>query len=140
MKSLLPLIALSCFVCTAIAQPPQQRGGQQARSPTMEQMQERMQEMHERMQRIHQTEDPAERQRLMQEHREAMRQNMGMMGRMMREEPAQQRPRARACPPGDTECRLERMETRQETMREQMQMMHQMMEQMMEAQTSEDED
>lgn len=131
MKNLTLLIVLSGFAVGALAQPPRQQGAEGGPAPTMQQMQSRMQQMQAHMERIRQTEDPAERRRLMQEHREAMREGMGMMGRMMQENGMQQRGRVRDCPADDTDCRLQRMETRHQTMLQQMQMMQQMMEQMM---------
>lgn len=42
-------------------------------------MQQRMEEMHAQMQRIIETEDPAERRRLWEEHRQQMEEHMAMM-------------------------------------------------------------
>jgi hypothetical protein len=49
----------------------------------MQQMQTRMQAMREQMARIHATDDPEERQRLMQEHMRTMHEEMTMMGQRM---------------------------------------------------------
>jgi Ni/Co efflux regulator RcnB len=130
MKTLLTFVAMLSFVCIAVAQPADQSAGD--RGPMMQQMQERMEAMHARMARIHDTEDPAERQRLMREHRDSMRENMRMMGRMMSEESGQARGPMSECPAGDAECRMQRMEARQSMMAQRMQMMQQMMEHMLE--------
>jgi hypothetical protein len=96
----------------------------------MQQMQTRMQAMREQMARIHATEDPEERQRLMQEHMRSMHEGMMMMGRMMGG-PGAQEP-MRQCQEGDTECRMSQMQMQQQMMGQRMGMMQQMMEQMME--------
>lgn len=99
-------------------------------TPQTEQMQTRMQAMREQMARIHATEDPEERQRLMQEHMRSMHEGMMMMGRMMGG-PGAQEP-MRQCQEGDTECRMSQMQMQQQMMGQRMGMMQQMMEQMME--------
>jgi hypothetical protein len=133
-------VVLLLFACVAAAQPPGQRAGDRGPmmqpTPQMQQMQERMAAMHARMARIRETDDPAERQRLMREHRESMRENMRMMGQMMSDESAQPRGPMSECPAGDAECRMERMEARQSMMAQRMQMMQQMMEHMLDTATS----
>ena len=49
---------------------------------SMSAMHEHMQMMREQMTRIHATENPAERERLMQQHMQSMQQHMQMMGSM----------------------------------------------------------
>jgi hypothetical protein len=94
--------------------------------PTPQQMQMSMQEMHEQMVRIHETDDPVERQRLLQEHMQSMHMGMMMMGRMMRDGSRQE------CAQGDAQCRMDQMQAHQEMMGERMSMMQMMMEQMTE--------
>jgi hypothetical protein len=92
----------------------------------MAQMQKNMDAMHEQMARIHATQDPQERQRLMHEHMQNMHQGMMMMGQMGQGEAP------RPCAAGDTECRMNQMQTQQQMMGQRMGMMQQMMQQMME--------
>lgn len=77
---------------------------------------DRMQEMHKMMERIHQSKDPAERQRLMQEHMEQMHKMMSDMQGMM----------------GKGTGAGMSAEDRQQMMQKRMDMMQGMMEQMME--------
>jgi hypothetical protein len=55
---------------------------------SMAAMHEHMRAMREQMARIHATEDPAERQRLMNDHMQSMQQHMQMMGAMQGQGPA----------------------------------------------------
>jgi hypothetical protein len=96
----------------------------------MQQMQTRMQTMRDQMARIHATEDPEERQRLMQEHMQSMHEGMMMMGQMMRGPMSQgEKPQ---CRQADTECRMNQMQMQHQMMGQRIAMMQQMMEQMME--------
>lgn len=79
MKTSCSLIALLFLACACAAQP----GRPPQAAPETMQMQAHMQQMRGLMQRIHGASDPAERQRLMAEHMQAMQQGMTMMGRMM---------------------------------------------------------
>lgn len=91
-------------------------------------MHEHMQLMREQMTRIHAAEDPAERQRLMQEHMQSMQQYMQMMG-PMRPGPAGA---ARRCAEGDAACRMDQMRAENGMMRERMSMMEERLESMQE--------
>ena len=114
-----------------LAQESEQEGTQPTpQTEQLRQMQTRMQGMREQMARIHATEDPEERQRLMQEHMQSMHEGMMMMGQMMRGPMAQRQPRQ--CQEGDAECRMNQMQMQQQMMGQRMGMMQQMMEQMME--------
>lgn len=129
MRNMLILL-LAVFSAATLAQ--EQGNGNGRRMPQMEQMQQmqgRMQAMQEQMARIHETEDPAERQRLMQEHMESMHQGMMTMGQMMQRGMAGNA--MAPCDDGDTQCQMNRMQMSQRMMAQQMGMMHQMMEQMM---------
>jgi hypothetical protein len=101
-----------------------------ATAPPTQQMQARMQAMREQMQAIHATEDPEERQRLMLAHMQSMHEGMTMMGEMMRGPMAGTQ--SQQCAAGDTECRMNQMQTQQQMMGQRMGMMQQMMQQMME--------
>jgi hypothetical protein len=99
-----------------------------------QQMQARMQAMHAQMALIQATKDPAERQRLMQEHMQTMHESMTMMGGMMSGPMGQgggAAQRMQQCAQDDTNCRMERMQNQQQMMGQRMNMMQQMMEQMM---------
>jgi hypothetical protein len=114
-----------------LAQESEQEGTQPTpQTEQLRQMQTRMQGMREQMARIHATEDPEERQRLMQEHMQSMHEGMMMMGQMMRGPMAQRQPRQ--CQEGDAECRMNQMQMQQQMMGQRMGMMQEMMEQMME--------
>lgn len=121
-------ILLSALTFACAAQEPADRGAAPpaAEPPSMQAMQGRMSEMRGLMARIHETSDPAERQRLMDEHMRAMGESMQMMGRGMG-----QQPRA-ACTEGDTRCEMQRMQGEQQAMQRRMDMMQGMMGQMME--------
>lgn len=122
------LVALTSVAFACAAQPPNE-GAQSP--PETAQMQTRMQEMRALMERIHGTSDPAERQRLMTEHMQAMREGMTMMGRMMGGGMMGGRG-AGQCAENDTECRMRQMQGEQRMMGERMGMMQTMMGQMME--------
>lgn len=96
----------------------------------MQRMQNRMQAMHETMAKIRATKDPAERQRLMQEHVQAMHSGMAMMDGMGGSAGRQGDAAAR-CGEGDLACRMNQMQTQHGAMAERMGMMQQMMQQMM---------
>lgn len=124
------ILLLAAFSAAAFSQ---EQGGDTAsprQMPQMQQMQGRMQAMQEQMARILETEDPAERQRLMQEHMQSMHQGMIMMGQMMHGGmPANS---TSQCENDDTQCQVHRMQMQQQMMGRQMEMMQQMMMQMME--------
>jgi hypothetical protein len=125
MKTSHVLIALTSLVLTCAAQL-QNVAAQPAAE--MGQMQARMQEMQALMERIRNTSDPAERQRLMDEHMRAMHDGMAMMGRMG----GQGGPGPGAeCSQHDSECRMREMQREQRMMGERMGMMQMMMQQMM---------
>lgn len=98
----------------------------------MEQLQAHMHTMQEQMARIQATEDPEERQRLMQEHMQSMQESMKMMGQMMQGSTGQGA-QAQQCPQNDTACQLNQVQMQQRMMGQRMGMMQQMMQQMMEA-------
>lgn len=103
--------------------------------PTAQEMQSRMQQMSEQMARIHGTQDPAERQRLMQEHMQSMNAGMTMMGQMMRGGMGPGRQggaQGQQCKPDDAACRLDKMQGQQDMMNGRMGMMQMMMQQMTE--------
>ena len=78
------------------------------------------------MERIQNTEDPEERQRLMDEHAKSMQQGMMMMGDTMRGQA-----QGGQCAANDTACGMQRMQGQQDMMRQHMGMMQMMMQQMM---------
>ena len=86
-----------------------------------------MAEMRALMERIQKSSDPAERQRLLDEHARLMQQGMMMMGQMMHG-PGGQDPQ---CAQNDTPCQMQRMQGQQQMMGQQMGMMQSMMQQMM---------
>ena len=94
-----------------------------------------MRQMHEQMTKIMETQDPAERERLMREHMSTMHRGMAMMGRMMREQPEDGA--ANRCAESDMQCRMAQMQRQQGMMGQRMGMMHEMMQQMMEHMTQE---
>jgi hypothetical protein len=120
------LIALISVAFTCAAQLPNA-----AAQPAAEvgQMQARMQEMQALRERVRNTSDPAERQRLMDEHMRAMHDGVAMMGRMMGEQGGPVR--AGECRQNDNECRMRQMQGEQRMMGERMSMMQMMMQQMM---------
>jgi hypothetical protein len=132
------VLVLSLFAVAAIAQPPQGRGGAQM-PQQMQMMRAQMQAMQAQMERIQQTEDPAERRRLMQEHMQSMSQGMMMMGQMMggampggpQRDDQGGAAQGAQCAEGDTQCQMNRMQMQQRMMGQQMGMMQQMMGQMM---------
>jgi hypothetical protein len=77
------------------------------------------------------TQDPAERQRLMDEHMRLMREGMAMMGPMMHGFASDQEGE-RPCADNDVQCRMQRMQRQQGMMGQRMGMMQMMMQQMME--------
>jgi len=79
------------------------------------------------MERMRNTQDPAERQRLMAEHMRLMNEGMSMMGPMM-SGPVSGQP----CADNDMTCRMQRMQQQQGIMGQRMGMMQMMMQQMME--------
>ena len=109
---------------------PPQRSADQMQQMQMQQMETRMQAMRTLMERIQNTEDPEERQRLLDEHATSMQQGMMMMGEMMRGQgggPMQ----GGQCAQNDTQCRMQGMQGQQRMMGHHMGMMQMMMEQMM---------
>ena len=106
------IVALSLLPLVAAAQAPaEQNQGETATAPEMQQMHSQMQTMREQMARIHATEDPKERQHLMQEHMRTMHEGMTMTGGMMG--PMAQGP-AQQCQQDDTECRMDQMQMQQQ--------------------------
>ena len=65
--------------------------------------------MHALMERASNTQDPAERQRLMAEHMRLMHEGMAMMGPMMRG-PASGQENGQPCADNDMQCRMQRMQ------------------------------
>ena len=132
MKKAYWFIALSAFAFVCAAQQPDSDRGDAATTPQsqdnpqmrmqMQQMESRMQAMRALMERIQNTEDPAERQRLMDEHAKSMQQGMMMMGDMMRGQA-----QGGQCAANDTACGMQRMQGQQDMMRQHMGMMQQMM-------------
>jgi len=128
MKKIAISTLLMCSVALPLAQAddkhhPQQGQGAPAATSTTSSAQgmgmmdmNRMQEMHKTMERVQQSKDPAERQRLMQEHTEQMHKMMGDMHGMM----------GKGMGGGMS------AEDRQQMMQKRMDMMQGMMEQMME--------
>ena len=136
MKNRYWLLALTSVAFACAAQQPNE-GAQP--SPEAGQMQTRMQEMHALMERIQNTTDPAERQRLMAEHMQAMRAGMTTMGRMMGGGTAGAQgsgPGSAQCAENDMQCRMAQMRGEQRMMGERMAMMQQMMQQMMDHMTA----
>jgi hypothetical protein len=127
-KSLL-FSALAIFSMAALAQEPDQSTQPAPDTEQMQQMQTRMQAMREQMARIHATEDPEERQRLMQEHMQSMHQGMMTMDGMTRGPMAEGQ--TGQCQRNDAECRMDEMQMQQQMMGQRMGMMQQMMEHMM---------
>ena len=129
-------IALSSLAFACAAQQPDGDRGDAATTPQsrdnpqmrmqMQQMESRMQAMRALMERIQNTEDPEERQRLMDEHAKSMQQGMMMMGDMMRGQA-----QGGQCATNDTACGMQRMQGQQDMLRQHMGMMQQMMGQMM---------
>jgi hypothetical protein len=103
--------------------------------PPMQEMQSSMRQMREQMTRITETQDPAERERLMREHMSTMHRGMAMMGQMMREQ--REEGAANRCAESDMQCRMAQMQRQQGMMGQRMGMMHAMMQQMMEHMTQE---
>jgi hypothetical protein len=113
------------------ATPPQSQQNQQMQMQMqqMQQLEGRMQAMRAQMEAIQKTKDPAERQRLLDEHAKSMQQGMMMMGQMMGGPGGAQAQGGRA--QNDTQCQMQRMQGQQQMMGQQMGMMQKMMEQMM---------
>ncbi len=103
-----------------------------APAPTPQDLQNRMQQMSEQMARIHSTQDPAERQRLMQAHMQSLNAGMMMMGQAMRGGMGAGQAQGQQCKPDDAACRLDRMQAQQDMMGRRMGMMQMMMQQMTE--------
>ena len=129
------LIVLSSAAFAAAAQQPD--GGQDSpatphgQQMQMQQMESRMQAMRTLMERIQNTEDPEERQRLLDEHAKSMQQGMMMMGEMMRGQGGGGPMQGGQCAQNDTQCRLQGMQGQQRMIGHHMGMMQMMMEQMM---------
>ena len=123
-------VLMSLCAVAAFAQAPGNDSGRQM-PQQMQQMQGRMQAMQALMAQIQETDDPAERQRLMQQHMDSLHQGMMMMGRMM-QGGMMPRGSAQQCGNGDTQCQMNQMQMQQRMMGRQMGMMQQMMMQMME--------
>ena len=129
------LIAASSAAFAAAAQQPDAGPDSPATPPQsqqmqMQQMESRMEAMRTLMERIRNTEDPEERQRLLDEHAQSMQKGMMMMGEMMRGQgggPVQ----GGQCAQNDTQCRMQGMQGQQQMMGHHMGMMQMMMEQMM---------
>lgn len=125
-RSLVP-IALLSIVFTSVAPLPSVTAQPAA---DVKQLEARVHEMRRLMDRVRNTADPAERQRLMDEHMRAMHDGMAMMGRMMggsRGGTACGGERRR----NDDECQMREMQRRQGMMDERLDMMQMLMEQMM---------
>jgi len=140
-KTSLFIVLLSfAFTCAAqqpssdrgAATPPQSQQDQQMQMQMqqMQQMESRMQAMRALMERIQNTNDPEERQRLLDEHAQSMEQGMMMMGRMMPGPGGGQR-QGGQCAETDAACQMQRMQNQQQMMGQHMGMMRMMMEQMM---------
>jgi hypothetical protein len=141
MKKAYWFIALSSFAFACAAQQPDRDRGDAATTPQsqdnpqmrmqmqqmqqMQQMESRMQAMRALMERIQNTEDPEERQRLMDEHAKSMQQGMMLMGDMMRGQA-----QGGQCAANDTACGMQRMQGQQDMLRQHMGMMQMMMQQM----------
>ena len=131
-KSALALLTCVLALPLAAQQPPANSAPVPGAQPTgpSQQMHAHMQVMQEQMARIHATQDPAERQRLMQEHMQSMQANMAMMGRMGQMGQGRSGG-ASQCAQGDTACQMQELQTQHGMMQERMGMMQQMMGQMM---------
>jgi hypothetical protein len=106
-------------------------------------MHEHMQKMQEQMASIRAAEDPAVRQRLMDEHMQSMREHMQMMAR---DGERSSEPNATRCAGGDMDCRMREMQSQNTSMQrdmhamqERMSSMQQMLEQMLEHQRAAEE-
>jgi hypothetical protein len=138
MKKLVTLVALF-GMHAAFAQAPTPQGQTppapqaQGQAPQMAQMQAKMREMQALMERLHATQDPAERERLMDEHMKSMSEAMAMMDKMAGGRRMGQGggPEMRQCPAGDATCRMDQMQSQQGMMGQRMDMMQMMMHQMM---------
>jgi hypothetical protein len=99
----------------------EQHVGPSAETPAGQQsmgaMHEHMLAMRAQMARIHATEDPAERQRLMNEHMQSMQQTMHMMGATHGQ---QQRGSGGRCAADDAPCRMDEVQAENRMMRERM--------------------
>jgi hypothetical protein len=91
-------------------------------------MHEHMLTMRGQMARIRAAEDPAERQRLLEEHMQSMERHMQMMDRMPRQ-PGGERVATR-CAEGDMGCRMLQMQAQTASMRQSMRMMQDRMDSM----------
>ena len=117
---------------TLLAQAPAPAPEASTPAPTPQDLQNRMQQMSEQMARIHSTQDPAERQRLMQEHMQSMNAGMMMMGQTMRGGMGPGQAQGQQCKSDDAACRLDKMQAQQDMMNGRMRMMQMMMQQMTE--------
>ena len=127
------LVALALLPIAALGQ--ETPGAAEQTTPQTQQMQSSMQAMHEEMARIHASQDPAERQRLLQEHMQSMHQGMMVMGQMMGPMGMGPRGPTQQCGQADAQCQIGQMQRQQEAMGQRMMMMHQMMGQMMQHMT-----
>jgi hypothetical protein len=123
------LLALALSPFAVGAQAPEPAAPAEPRAQ-MQPMQGQMRAMHETMARIQAEQDPAQRQRLMQEHMQSMHAGMATMGQTMRGSQAD--PPLAQCGDGDMQCRMQQMQMQHGAMAERMGMMQQMMSQMME--------
>ena len=96
-------------------------------SQQMQQMQAQIAAMRALMMQMRNTQDPAERQRLLREHMQSMQQGMTMMGHMMMPGAG---PTAQ-CAENDEQCRLREMSAHTMMLEQRLSMMQQMMEQLM---------
>jgi hypothetical protein len=135
MKKLSAFLVLALLTAVVFAQSNQGRTGEDqpaAASQRMEQMQAQMQQMQDLMAKMQATEDPAERQRLMNEHMQEMHTAMTAMNELMHQQMGAAGGGAGAnCEQGDANCRLNMMQRQQGMMGQRMNMMQMMMGQMM---------
>lgn len=136
MKKLVAAVGLSILAGFVFAQSENQGqgGADQSAAATqqMQQMQARLEAMQNLMAQIQGTDDPAERQELMNEYMQQMRAGMNTMNQMMHDQPgAGGAGPSGACRQGDANCRLDMMQRQQGMMGERMNMMQMMMGQMM---------
>jgi hypothetical protein len=145
-KTMTLMLAVSLWPLATVAQHDHPAGGatehrEQAEAPPAAHgsMHEHMDTMREQMARIRATEDPTERERLMQEHMRSMEEHMRtMMARAPSSGDSDEAPATR-CANGDMQCRMRELESREQTraqsmssMEERMTQMQDMMGQMME--------
>lgn len=138
MNRLILLLTAACLIPEINAQELESDESPTANAMIMQQMQGRMQAMRQQMDRIHSTNDPEERQQLMQEHMVAMHSGMQMMATMMSRR--MNETDMRECAEEDAQCRIEKMEAQQSAMDENMGMMRMMMEQVLQQLDSHEEE